>query len=71
MIDPGGDIERIVAAAKRHGVRLTQILLTHAHIDHAGGTGLLARMLGVPIVRRNRSRRRAGWPTATRCRSAR
>jgi glyoxylase-like metal-dependent hydrolase (beta-lactamase superfamily II) len=50
VIDPGGDIERIVAAAKRHGVRLTQILLTHAHIDHAGGTGLLARTLGVPIV---------------------
>ena len=50
VIDPGGEIERIVAAAKRHGVRIAQILLTHAHIDHAGGTGALARQLGVPIV---------------------
>jgi len=31
-------------------VTLTQILLTHAHIDHAGGTGALARALGLPIV---------------------
>ncbi|MCK7501764.1 MAG: MBL fold metallo-hydrolase [Comamonadaceae bacterium] len=38
--------ERITAAAQRHGVRIAQILLTHAHIDHAGGTGALARKLG-------------------------
>jgi glyoxylase-like metal-dependent hydrolase (beta-lactamase superfamily II) len=31
-------------------VTLTQILLTHAHIDHAGGTGTLAREMGLPIV---------------------
>lgn len=50
VIDPGGEIERITAAAQRHGVRISQILLTHAHIDHAGGTGTLARRLQVPIV---------------------
>jgi hydroxyacylglutathione hydrolase len=50
VIDPGGEIERITAAAARHGVRITQILLTHAHIDHAGGAGKLSRQLGVPIV---------------------
>jgi glyoxylase-like metal-dependent hydrolase (beta-lactamase superfamily II) len=50
VIDPGGDLDLITEAAERHGVHIAQILLTHAHIDHAGGTGTLARMLGVPIV---------------------
>jgi glyoxylase-like metal-dependent hydrolase (beta-lactamase superfamily II) len=50
VIDPGGEIDRITAAAARRGVRVEQILLTHAHIDHAGGTGALARALNVPIV---------------------
>ncbi len=50
VVDPGGEIERIVEAAQRRGVRITQILLTHAHIDHAGGTGALARKLNLPII---------------------
>jgi len=50
VIDPGGDLPRITAKARELGVTLKQILLTHAHIDHAGGTGTLARELGVPIV---------------------
>ncbi|MEK8051965.1 MBL fold metallo-hydrolase [Ideonella sp. DXS22W] len=50
VVDPGGDLDRIRAAAARHGVTIKQILLTHAHIDHAGGTGTLAREDGLPIV---------------------
>lgn len=50
VVDPGGDLPQITAAAARMGVKLTQILLTHAHIDHAGGAGTLARELGLPIV---------------------
>lgn len=50
LVDPGGDLPRLQAAVARHGVKLTQILLTHAHIDHAGGTGTLARTLGLPII---------------------
>ncbi|MFO1268489.1 MAG: MBL fold metallo-hydrolase [Rubrivivax sp.] len=50
VIDPGGDLPLITAKARELGVTLVQILLTHAHIDHAGGTGTLARELGVPIV---------------------
>jgi len=50
VIDPGGEIERIRAEAARLGVALKQILLTHAHIDHAGGTAALARALALPIV---------------------
>ncbi len=50
VIDPGGDLDRLLAEVKRLGVTLTQIWLTHAHIDHAGGTGELARRLQLPIV---------------------
>jgi len=49
VIDPGGDIEVLLAAVKELGLRLEQIWLTHAHIDHAGATGTLARTLGLPI----------------------
>jgi glyoxylase-like metal-dependent hydrolase (beta-lactamase superfamily II) len=50
VIDPGGELPEIRAEAERLGVQVRQILLTHAHIDHAGGTAELARELGVPIV---------------------
>ena len=50
VIDPGGDLEQVLAAARENDVRLDKILLTHAHIDHAGGTAELARSLKLPIV---------------------
>jgi hydroxyacylglutathione hydrolase len=50
VIDPGGELPRLREAAVRLGVTLQAIWLTHAHIDHAGGTGTLAREDGLPIV---------------------
>jgi hydroxyacylglutathione hydrolase len=50
VIDPGGELPRLREAVRRLGVTLRQILLTHAHIDHAGGTAALAREEGLPIV---------------------
>jgi glyoxylase-like metal-dependent hydrolase (beta-lactamase superfamily II) len=50
VIDPGGDIDRVVEAVRREGVTPVQILLTHGHIDHAGGAEELAEKLNVPIV---------------------
>lgn len=49
VIDPGGDIEEILAAASEHGIEIGKILLTHGHVDHAGGAGALAAELGIPI----------------------
>jgi len=50
VIDPGGDLERILEVVSSNGVKLEKILLTHAHIDHAGGTAELARRFALPIV---------------------
>jgi glyoxylase-like metal-dependent hydrolase (beta-lactamase superfamily II) len=50
IIDPGGDLPRLRAEIARLGVQLEAIWLTHAHIDHAGATGTLAREEGLPIL---------------------
>ena len=50
VIDPGGDLDRVLEEVERRGVALGQVWLTHAHIDHAGGAGELARTRGLPIV---------------------
>jgi len=49
VVDPGGDLDRIMAAVAQLGVTVEKILITHGHIDHAGGTAALARQLGVPV----------------------
>jgi glyoxylase-like metal-dependent hydrolase (beta-lactamase superfamily II) len=50
VIDPGGDLPLILDTVHELGVDLRQIWLTHAHIDHAGATGTLARERGLPII---------------------
>jgi glyoxylase-like metal-dependent hydrolase (beta-lactamase superfamily II) len=50
VIDPGGDLDLLLQEVRRLGVKLTQIWLTHAHIDHAGGVAELAQQLNLPIV---------------------
>jgi len=49
VVDPGGDIERILAALAEHELTLERILVTHGHIDHAGGVAALVERLAVPI----------------------
>ena len=50
VIDPGGDLDRLLAHVAQLDLKLEQIWLTHAHIDHAGGTAELARRLSLPII---------------------
>jgi len=45
VVDPGGDVERILAAIDQQGVTVQRILLTHGHLDHAGGATELAQTL--------------------------
>ena len=49
VVDPGGDIPRILAAVKRNDVTLDKILVTHGHIDHAGAVAELAERLSLTI----------------------
>jgi glyoxylase-like metal-dependent hydrolase (beta-lactamase superfamily II) len=50
VIDPGGDVDAITKAISTSGLTVEQILLTHGHIDHAGGAMELKKRLSVPIV---------------------
>ena len=49
VVDPGGELDRILAAAEQHGITIDRILVTHGHLDHAGATAALAAQLGVPV----------------------
>lgn len=49
IVDPGGDIDRILAAIEKNRVIPERILVTHGHIDHAGGVAELAERLSVPV----------------------
>lgn len=49
VIDPGEEVSRIHKLLTSHGLKLKQILTTHAHIDHVGGALRLKRLTGAPI----------------------
>ena len=49
VVDPGGEVEKILAAVNENNLTLTKILLTHAHVDHAGGAGSLSKEMNLPI----------------------
>ena len=46
IVDPGGDIELLLKISKENNLIPEKILLTHGHIDHAGGAAELAEILG-------------------------
>lgn len=49
VVDPGGDLELILQAVADEDAAVEKILVTHAHIDHAGGVAELAKRLQVPV----------------------
>src|SRR5690606_14835773 len=50
VVDPGGDVDQILAALREMGVTVEAIWLTHGHLDHAGGAMELKEALGVDII---------------------
>lgn len=50
LIDPGGEAERLIEGITRQQVTLTQILLTHGHVDHVGAAAQLAAYYRVPMI---------------------
>ncbi len=49
VIDPGDEINEIQNIIERHSLRVTAIVVTHAHIDHIGGAARLHRLTGAPV----------------------
>ena len=50
VIDPGDEAYRIVKEVSRIGLKILNILITHGHIDHAGGAGELKKITGAPVL---------------------
>src|SRR5215213_10517001 len=49
VIDPGGEVPRLLEAISSQGLTVEKIWITHGHLDHAGGTAALQAATGVPI----------------------
>jgi glyoxylase-like metal-dependent hydrolase (beta-lactamase superfamily II) len=49
LVDPGGEVDRLLDAVAKSGATLEKILVTHGHVDHCGGVAELAQRTGVPI----------------------
>jgi len=50
VIDPGDNIQDILAILQKHGLRVKAIVITHAHIDHIGGAAKLKAATGAPVL---------------------
>jgi hydroxyacylglutathione hydrolase len=50
VIDPGDEIEDVLALVRKHNLQVKQIVITHAHIDHVGGAMKLRAATGAPIL---------------------
>ncbi len=49
LIDPGGEVDRLLEAVEKSGAVLEKVLVTHGHVDHCGGVAEIARRCGVPV----------------------
>lgn len=50
VVDPGGDLPKILEALEESGAQVEKILLTHGHVDHCAGAAALSKHLGVDII---------------------
>ena len=50
LVDPGGDVERLLQAAEKMGATLEKILLTHGHMDHCAAADVMRKKYGVQII---------------------
>jgi hydroxyacylglutathione hydrolase len=50
VVDPGDEVDRIVAILSRHKLKVRAIVSTHTHIDHVGGLAALHRATGAPVL---------------------
>src|SRR3974390_1707972 len=50
VIDPGDNIDRILAILQKHNLKVKAIVITHAHIDHIGGAAKLKAATAAPVL---------------------
>src|SRR5579862_3549358 len=50
VLDPGDEVDRILAVLSRHRLAVRAIVSTHAHIDHVGGLSKLQQATGAPVL---------------------
>lgn len=50
VVDPGDEVDRILAVIRQHGLKVRAILNTHAHIDHVGGLVKMRAVTGAPVL---------------------
>jgi hydroxyacylglutathione hydrolase len=50
VVDPGGDLVRILGFLEQHKLKLRQIVVTHAHLDHIAGAKTLSEQTGAPVL---------------------
>ncbi len=50
VIDPGDDISDVLGIIQKHSLKVSQIVITHAHIDHVGGAMKLRQATDAPIL---------------------
>jgi glyoxylase-like metal-dependent hydrolase (beta-lactamase superfamily II) len=49
LIDPGDEVDQLLAVARDEAITLQAVLLTHAHLDHITGVGRAKDALGLPV----------------------
>lgn len=50
IVDPGGDTSYILKNVEKQNVKVNKVILTHGHLDHVGGTQVIAEKLNVPVI---------------------
>jgi len=50
LVDPGGEVDRLMTAAEELGVKIVAVWLTHGHIDHVGAASAVKERAGCPII---------------------
>lgn len=68
VVDPGDEIDKITDVLDQHGLKVTAIVITHAHIDHVAGAHKLRALTGAPVYMNESDREllnqldvQAGW----------